>query len=105
MIRRFVEPIVCKWTVKFVTCSLLNLICHVMIVLGVLLVPNNLQAFHENDKVVAQNRGPWGKVIVRLNHWVSDPWAANVEGKVSNGTRGTILDGPVRGPNYDMGIE
>ena len=97
MVYCFTKLAVCKWAVKSITYSLLNLSCYVMIVLGILLVPSSSQAFQKGDKVVAQNRGPWGKVIVRLDHWVSDPWAANIEGRVSNGTRGTIQDGPERG--------
>lgn len=68
-----------------------------VLVLEILLVPNSSQAFRKNDEVVAQNRGPRGQVIVRSDHWVSNPWRANVEGRVPNGTRGTIQDGPERG--------
>ena len=100
MIHCFVESTVCKWTAKSVTHRLLNLGCYVMIVLGMLLIPNSSQAFQKDDKVVAQNRGPSGEVIVRSNHWVSDPWDATVKGRVPNGTRGTIQDGPERGGIY-----
>jgi len=64
--------------------------------LAVLLVPNSSQAFQRDDAVVAQNRGPWGKVIVRSQAGISVPWRATVTGSVPNGTRGTIKQGPKR---------
>ena len=100
VIRYFEERTVCKQTTKSVKRYLLSFACCIFVMLGYFLVPSDAQTFRIDDEVVAQNRGPNGKVIVRSNHWVSDPWSANLKGSVPNGTRGTIQRGPRRGPTY-----
>ena len=100
MIRYFEERTVFKQTTRPIKRYLLSLSCCIIVVLGFLVIPGDAQAFRVGDEVVAQNRGPSGNVIVRANHWVSDPWNANLKGSVPNGTRGTIQRGPRRGSTY-----
>ena len=95
MSRHFVKSTGRKRTAKLMGCSLLGLNCF-LVLLALLLVPNNSQAFQRDDAVVAQNRGPWGQVIVRSSAGISKPWHATVTGRVPNGTRGSIKQGPKR---------
>ncbi len=99
MIRSFIKSIGPKQKLKSKTRSLMSLACFFIFIFGGLLVPNSSQAFQKGDTVVAQNRGPGGKVIVRWVSGISVPWAATVKGRVPNGTRGIIQKGPERGNN------
>ena len=82
------------------TCSLLNVFCFLIVIPIYLLVLSDSHAdFHGHqvgDEVVAQNKGPGGKVIVRA---MSDI-AAKIEDRVPNGARGTVVSGPEPGDGY-----
>ena len=100
MIRRFGLLMGIGKMRKPLRCSLLNLFCFLIVIPIYLLVLSDSHALQEGDKVVAQNKGPGGKVIVRAMSHISDPWDANIEDWVPNGTRGTVKRGPEPGDGY-----
>ena len=85
---------------KPLTYSLLNLFCFLIVIPIYLLVLSDSHALQEDEKVVAQNKGPGGKVIVRAMSHISDPWDANIKDWVPNGARGTVVSGPEPGDGY-----
>ena len=104
MIRRFGLLMGIGKMRKPLTCSLLNLFCFLIVIPIYFLVLSDSHAdFHalqEGDEVVAQNKGPGGKVIVRAMSHISDPWDANIVDWVPNGARGTVVSGPEPGNGY-----
>ena len=100
MIRRFGLLMDIGKMRKPLTFSLLSLFCFLIVIPIFLLALSDSHALQEDDKVVAQNKGPGGKVIVRSMHHISDPWGANIVDQVPNGARGTVVSGPEPGDGY-----
>ena len=100
MIRRFGLLIGIGKMRKPLRCSLLNLFCLLIVIPIYFLVLSDSHALQVDDKVVAQNKGPGGKVIVRGMSHISDPWDANIVDWVPNGARGTVISGPEPGNGY-----
>ena len=95
MIHCFVKPTVWKSIINPGKRALLGLVCCFVMVAGSL-ITSNVHAFNEGDKVVVQNTFT-DQLNVRANPRVDheeDP------PKVSDGTRGKVLENPVRGPKY-----
>ena len=89
MTRNFDKPINRERTVKYCMHALLVVACCLSMILGDALFPNDANAWDRDDKVVVQVES--GKFLnVRVEAGTNNA----IVGKVPNGTKGTIRNGP-----------
>ena len=94
MIHCFAKPTVWISTINLRKHALLGLVCCFVMAVG-LLITSDVHAFNIGDRVVLQNTANGRNV--RSEHRVHpDTFLATIP----NGTRGTVLKGPVKDPTY-----